>query len=141
MTAKQYLQTYQKLDRRYNALIEEIKSVESEMISLKSPRFEERVSSSPKNDPVGEMVCNLEKENTILTMKLLDCKARMLLIKNQIAELENVSNDYYIILLFRYILYKDWKFICNKLNISRAQANVIHGRALLEFDNKFGEEY
>jgi hypothetical protein len=38
-------------------------------------------------------------------------------------------------------MYKDWKFICKSLNVSRAQANVIHGRALQEFEKKYAETY
>lgn len=141
MTAKQYLQSYKKYERYYNAVIEQIKSIESEMISLKSPNFEERVQSSPKNDPIGEMVCALEKEKGKLGMRMTEYKGKMLLIKRQIMEIDKVDNDYYIVLLFRYILNKDWRFICDTLHLSRAQANVVHGRALLEFDEQFGHIY
>ena len=63
MTAKQYLQSYQRIERRYNAVVEQIKSIENEMISLRSPNFDERVQTSPKKDPIGEIVCNLEKDS------------------------------------------------------------------------------
>ena len=62
MTAKQYLLSYRNIERRYKTIIEQIKSIESEMISLKSPGIDERVQTSPKKDPIGEMVCNIEKE-------------------------------------------------------------------------------
>lgn len=141
MTAKQYLQSYKKYERYYNAVIEQIKSIESEMISLKSPNFEERVQSSPKNDPIGEMVCALEKEKGKLGMRMTEYKGKMLLIKRQVAEIDSINNDYYIVLLFRYILNKDWRFICDNLHLSRTQANVVHGRALLEFDTLFNNFY
>ena len=141
MTAKQYLQSYQRIERRYNAVVEQIKSIENEMISLRSPNFDERVQTSPKKDPIGEIVCNLEKEKGKLGLIMTEYRAKMLLMKNQIKEIDSVNNDYYIILLFRYILYKDWKFICCNLNLSRAQANVLHGKALLEFDGKFNNFY
>lgn len=141
MTAKQYLQSYQRLERNYNLVVEQIKSIESEMITLRSPGFDERVQTSPKKDPIGEMVCNLEKEKGKLGIKMTQYRARMLLIKRQIAEIDSINNEYYVILLLRYVLYKDWKFICDTLNLSRSQANVFHGRALLEFDTKFGQNY
>lgn len=141
MTAKQYLQSYKKYERYYNAVIEQIKSIESEMISLKSPNFDERVQTSPKNDPIGEMVCSLEKEKGRLGMKMTEYKGRMLLIKRQVSEIDSINNDYYIVLLFRYILNKDWRFICDNLHLSRTQANVVHGRALLEFDALFSQFY
>lgn len=141
MTAKQYLQSYKKYERYYNAVVEQIKSIESEMISLKSPNFEERVQTSPKNDPIGEMVCALEKEKGKLGMRMTEYKGKMLLIKRQVAEIDSINNDYYIVLLFRYILNKDWRFICDNLHLSRTQANVVHGRALLEFDTLFNNFY
>lgn len=141
MTAKQYLQTYNRLERRYIAITEQIKSIENEIISLKSPGFDERVQNSPKNDPIGEMVCNLEKEKGKLGIRMMECKTNMSIIKSQIMQMENINNDYYITLLFRYVLQKDWRFICDTLHLSRAQANVVHGRALQEFDGKFGEIY
>lgn len=141
MTAKQYLQSYKRLERRYVAMVEQIKSIENEMISLRSPTFDERVQSSPKKDPIGEMVCTLEKEKGTLGIRLTECKSKMMVIRNQIEEMDKINNDYYIVLLFRYILDKDWRFICDNLHLSRTQANVVHGRALLEFDTKFGMIY
>lgn len=141
MTAKQYLQSYQRLERRYNATIEQIKTLETEMVSLKSPSFDERVQTSPKKDPIGEMVCNLEREKARLMMKVAEYKSHMMIIKNQISEIDSDKDDFYVVLIMRYVLFKDWKYICNHLNLSRAQANVIHGRALLEFDNKFSAFY
>ena len=129
------------MERRYNAVVEQIKAIECEMISIGSPGFDERVQSSPKKDPIGEIVCNLEREKGNLGLKMAEYRAKMILIKRQISEIDSVNSDYYIILLFRYILYKDWKFICDNLHLSRAQANVIHGRALQEFDSKFGKIY
>lgn len=141
MTTKQYLQTYKRYEGRYLATIEQIKSIENEMISIKSPSFDDRVQTSPIKDPIGEMVCNLEREKGKLVLRLTDYRARMLVIKNQIEEMDKIDNDYYTILLLRYILNKDWKFICNNLCISRTKANAIHGLALLEFDKKYSKFY
>ena len=141
MTAKQYLQSYKRLERRYNAVIEEIKSIENEMVSLRSPSFEERVQTSPKKDPIGEMVCALEKEKGRLAMKMTEYKAKMIVIRNQVGEMDSINMEYYLILLFRYILSKDWQFICDSLHVSRTQANRLNGQALAEFDVKFKAFY
>lgn len=141
MTAKQYLQSYKKYERLYIAAVEQIKSIDNEMISLKSPNFEERVQSSPVKDPIGEMVCALEKEKGKLSLKMVKYKTEMALIKSQIDKINEENNDYYVILLFRYVLFKDWQCICDKLHLSRSQANVIHGMALVEFDDKFAKFY
>lgn len=141
MTAKQYLESYRRLEKRYNAIIEEIKSIENEMISLRSPNFDERVQTSPKKDPIGEMVCALENRKGELGMKMTEYKGKMILIRNQVGEMDSINIEYYLILLFRYILAKDWQFICDNLHVSRAQANRLNGRALLEFDSKFRSFY
>jgi hypothetical protein len=141
MTAKEYLQLYRKYERYYNLVIEQIKSIDNEMISLKSPTFDERVQTSPKKDPIGEMVCALEKEKGKLGMRMTEYKAKMTLIQRQVAEMDKTNSDYYVILLLRYILFKDWQFICDSLHLSRTQANRLNGQALLEFDAKFGQIY
>lgn len=141
MTAKQYLQHYRSIEGRYKAAVEDYKNVENEMISLKSPSFGDKVQTSPQNDPIGEIVINLEKQKVRVGINIVKYRSQMLTVRKQITELENVDNDFCVILLLRYVMYKDWKFICKSLNVSRAQANVIHGRALQEFEKKYAETY
>lgn len=141
MTAKQYLQRYRTLEGNFKVAIEELKNVENEMITLKSPTLGDKVQNSPQNDPIGEIVINLEKQKAKIGMKVVKYKSQMLTIRNQITKLESVNDEYCDILLLRYILYKDWKFICSSLNMCRAQANIVHGKALQEFDGIYGENY
>jgi hypothetical protein len=137
MTAKEYLLSYRTLESNYHAMIEQYRTVENEMINLRSPSFDERVKTSSKSDPIGEIVCRLEDEKGKIGIKITEYNVKMLLIKNQIAQMSELDNDYYIILLLRYVMYKDWKFICNSINLSRAQANRVHGFALQAFSRKF----
>jgi hypothetical protein len=112
------------------------------MVSLKSPNLDgDRVQTSAKSDPIGEIVVNLEDEKAKIGMRMMKFNAQMLVVRQQISQMEAIDNDYYVILLLRYVLYKDWKFVCDKLNLSRAQANVVHGRALQEFDKAFNQIY
>lgn len=141
MTAKQYLQHYRTLEGNYKTAIEEYKNVENDMITLKSPTLGDKVQSSPQNDPIGDMVINLEKQKAKIGLKIVKYKSQMLTVRQEIGELEEVDTDFYHILLLRYVLYKDWKFICNSLNMCRAQANIVHGKALTEFDSIYGEKY
>ena len=137
MTAKEYLQGYREIESNYNVMVESYKNVESQMINLKSPGFDERVKTSAKSDPIGTIVCNLEDEKAKIGLKIIELNAKMILIKNQINSMNEVDSDYYAILLLRYIMYKDWRFICDSLSVSRTQANRLHGRALQEFNKKF----
>lgn len=141
MTAKQYLQHYRTLEGNYKTAIEEYKNVENDMITLKSPTLGDKVQSSPQNDPIGDMVINLEKQKAKIGLKIVKYKSQMLTVRQEIGDLEEIDTDFYHILLLRYVLYKDWKFICNSLNMCRAQANIVHGKALTEFDSIFGEKY
>lgn len=142
MTAKQYLQDYRRIEGKYKTAVEEYRSVESDMVSLKSPNLDgDRVQSMPKNDPIGEIVVNLENERAKIGIKMVKLRSQMLMVRNQISAMEQVNNDYCLILMLRYVLYKDWKFVCNSLNLSRAQANVVHGKALQEFDREFSQIY
>jgi len=138
MTAKQYLQSYQTIHRNYQAIAEHLKSIDIEMISIKSPSFDDRVQTSPVKDPIGEQVIRLEQKKGRLGVELTSYGIKLTLIENQIKEMAEINNDYYVILFFRYVLSKDWQFICDRLHISRSHANVLHGHALLEFDKKFG---
>ena len=141
MTAKQYLQSYRRIEGKYLAAIEEYKSVENDMITLKSPNFDERVQTSAKSDPIGDMVIRLEEQKGKIGLQIVNFRSQMLLIRNQISDMDKIDNDYCVILLLKYVLYKDWKFVCKSLNLSRSQANVIHGKALVEFDRIFGQNY
>ena len=141
MTTKQYLQSYKSNERSYRVALEELKNVEQELISIKSPQFDDRVQTSPKKDPIGDMVIELESEKGAISMRITYYLTKMTIIMKQVAEMEETFNDYYMIIMLKYILSKDWKFICDKLNLSRSQANVIHGKALQEFDRKFGKIY
>ena len=141
MTAKQYLQNYRRIEGKYNAALEEYKSVEQDVISLKSPGFDERVQSSMKNDPIGDIVIRLEDQRGKIGLQIVNYRAQMLVIHEQITATKKADEDYCVILLLRYVLYKDWKFICKSINVSRAQANILHGKALQEFDRIFAGKY
>ena len=83
MTTKQYLTSYRSMKGIYNAIIEEYKSVESDIVSLKSPSLGDRIQSSPKNDPIGEIVCRLEDKRGKIGLKMVEYNAKLMLIENQ----------------------------------------------------------
>ena len=141
MTAEEYLKSYHRYVCNYKASVKEYKSVDEDMITIKSPSFGDRVQTSPKNDPIGEIVINMEKRKAAIGVRMLNFQTKMTMIRNQLASLEEVNDEYYTILMLRYILDEDWKSICSNLCVSRTQANKILKQALAEFDKKFGETY
>ncbi len=141
MTAEEYLKSYHRYVCNYKASVKEYKSVDEDMITIKSPSFGDRVQTSPQNDPIGEIVINMEKGKAAIGVRMLNFQTKMTMIRNQLASLEEVNDEYYTILMLRYILDEDWKSICSNLCVSRTQANKILKQALAEFDKKFGETY
>ena len=141
MTAEEYLKSYHRYVCNYKASVKEYKSVDEDMITIKSPSFGDRVQTSPQNDPIGEIVINMEKRKAAIGVRMLNFQTKMTMIRNQLASLEAVNDEYYTILMLRYILDEDWKSICSNLCVSRTQANKILKQALAEFDKKFGETY
>lgn len=141
MTAKQYLSGYHRIACNYKASVKEYKSVEDDMISIGSPSLGDKVQTSPVNDPIGEIVIKMEQRKATIGVRMLNFQTKMTIIRNQLAELETVNEEYYTILMLRYILDEDWKSICQSLCMSRTQANRVHGLALAEFDKRFGESY
>ena len=141
MTAKQYLQSYRRLRGHYNAIVEEYLAAENDMITLKSPKFGDRTMSSAKNDPIGDIVCRLEDKKAKIGIWMVESSTKMMMIESQVREMNSINPDYYVILSLRYLLDKDWRFICEKICMSRAQANVVHGMALKEFDAIYGSTY
>lgn len=141
MTAKQYLSNYHRIACCYKAAVKEYNSVEEDMISIKSPSMDDRVQTSPQNDPIGDLVIQLQKQKAQIGMKMVKYQTKMIMIRNQLSELEEENHEYYTILTLRYILGEDWKTICSNLNVSRTQANKIHGFALAEFDKRFRTSY
>lgn len=141
MTAEEYLKSYHRYVCNYKASVKEYKSVDEDMITIKSPSFGDRVQTSPQNDPIGEIVINMEKRKAAIGVRMLNFQTKMTMIRNQLASLEEVNDEYYTILMLRYILDEDWKSICSNLCVSRSKANKILRDALDEFDRKFGETY
>ena len=141
MTTKQYLSRYRKFMSDIVFYENMKENVIKDIASLKSPSFDEQVQGSPKNDPIGELVIELEKDIGKYNLEIINCKAKMILIDNQIRKLKEINEDYYKLLSYRYEIGFDWKQISEKILMSRSTMNRIHGAALLKFDELFGETY
>ncbi|MBO7734707.1 MAG: hypothetical protein J6S67_19260 [Methanobrevibacter sp.] len=141
MTAKQYLSRY----RKHMADILFYEALKDDAInnisSLKSPSFEERVSVSPQNDPIGNLVIEYERNVGKYNLEIINCKAKMILIENQICKLREVNEDYYRILAYKYKLGLGWDEIASKMYLSRSAVTHMHSPALRKFDELFSDSY
>lgn len=146
MTAKEYLSKYRSHMSNivfYEAMKEE---AITNIASLRSPNFDERVKSTPQNDPIGNLVVQLERDITKYNLEILSCRAKIILIDNQLCALLERSDIqdreiYYKILSYKYKLGMNWDEIAEKMMSSRSFVTHLHSPALQIFDELYGDTY
>ena len=141
MTTKQYLSNY----RKYMSDIVFYETLKEEAIynvaSLKSPQLGDKIQKSPENDPVGNLVIEYERDVARYNLEILSCKAKMILISNQIDKMREINEDYYKILSYRYKIGMDWQEISQKMYLGMSTVTHLHSPALRKFEELFGENY
>lgn len=142
MKTKQYLNQYRKLMADilfYERLKEE---AIFNVASLKSPKIDgDRVQISPQNDPIGNLVIEYERDIAKYNIEILSCKAKMILISNQIDRIREINDDYYKILTYRYKIGMDWNEISKRMYLGLSTVKHLHSPALRKFESLFGEHY
>ena len=141
MTTKQYLSQY----RKYMSDIVFYKAMKEEAIlnvaSLKSPTFGDRISKTPENDPIGNLVFELEKDIARYDMAILSRKVKMMLIDKQLEEFRQEHDDLYKILAYKYKIGMDWQGIADKMYMGLSTVTHLHSPALRKFGEMFDKEY
>lgn len=146
MTAKEYLGKYRK--HMSNIVFYEAMKEEAivNIASLRSPNLDDRVQTSPENDPIGNLVIQLERDIAKYNIEILSCKAKMILIDNQLCSMLEMTeikkrDVYYKILSYKYKLGMNWDEIAEKMMTSRSNVTHLHSPALQKFDDLYGETY
>lgn len=137
MTPKEYLQQYRKLMTDiylYEALKEE---AVINVASLKSPAFGDKIQKSPENDPIGNLVIEIEKKIAKYNIQILRCKTQMFVIESQIDKIKEIDKDFSTILAYRYLVGLDWQQIADKMFMSLSKVTHLHGPALRKFEEMF----
>ncbi len=141
MTPKQYLMQYKK----YMTDIIFYKAMKEEAIinvaSLKSPAFGNSVIKTPENDPIGNLVFELEKDVAKYDMEILNLNIKMMMIDRQICHMKEVNDDYFKILSYKYKAGMDWQQIADKMHMGLSTVTHLHSPALHKFDELFGNQY
>lgn len=141
MTTKNYLRLY----RKYMSDILFFETMKEDAVenvaSLKSPSFGDRVQTSPQNDPIGNMVIEIEKDIAKYNIEILSCKAKMFMIDSQIMQIREYNEDYFRILAYRYKSGMDWQDIASKMYMGLSTVTHLHSPALKKFEELFGEHY
>ena len=112
MTTKEYLNQISRLNRMINNKLAEISQLRELSCSISAVSTEERVRSTPNVDRIGNTYAKID-------------------------EMENVYN----VLFSHYIEKKSFEKISVEMDYSYRQTIRLHGKALRQFEEKFGDEY
>ena len=136
MDTKQYLQQISRLDRMINNKLAEISQLRELAMSVSAVKNEERVQTTPNFDKIGTTYCKIEEMEEKLYILIDEFVDKKNLIISQIDKIENET--YYEILFARYIEKKTFEKIADEMTYSWRQVIRLHGRALQEFEKKYG---
>lgn len=139
METKEYLQQIGRYDRLINNKLVELAQYRSMACSVSAVRNDERVQSSPSYDTMDKIVSKIEQmENEIdmLVDRYIDNKR---IIISQIDSMADEMN--YQILFSRYVEQKTFEKMAIEMNYCYKQIIRRHGKALQEFEQKWGNTY
>lgn len=139
MTTKEYLGQISRLNRMINNKLTEIAQLKDMAVSISATQSGERVQTTPNFDKIGTKYAKIdEMERKIDGMvdELVDKKEKII---QQIDSMEDENT--YNILFARYIEKKTFEVIATEMKYSWRQVVRLHGTALKQFENKYGEGY
>ena len=139
MDTKQYLNQISRLDRMIQNKLAEISQLRELAMSVSAVKNEERVQTTPNFDKIGTAYCKIEEMEEKLDKLIDEYVDKKNLIISQIDGIENET--YYEILFARYIEKKTFEKIADEMTYSFRNVTRIHGRALQEFEKKYGNLY
>jgi hypothetical protein len=136
---KEYLQQIGRYDRLINNKLVELAQYRSMACSVSAVRNDERVQSSPSYDTMDKIVSKIEQmENEIdmLVDRYIDNKRII------ISQIDSMSDEMtYQILFSRYVEQKTFEKMAIEMNYCYKQIIRRHGKALQEFEQKWGNTY
>ena len=139
MDTKQYLSQVSRYDRMIKNKFHEIAQFRELAKSISAVKCEEKVQSSPSFDKIGESIAKidyLEKKLDELIDEYINKKELI------IFQIDSMTNEeYYSVLFARYIEKKTFEKIADEMNYSFRHITRLHGRALIEFEKKYGNLY
>lgn len=139
METKEYLQQIGRYDRLINNKLVELAQYRSMACSVSAVKNDERVQSSPSYDTMDKIVSKIEQmENEVdmLVDRYIDNKRII------ISQIDSMSDEMtYQILFSRYVEQKTFEKMAIEMNYCYKQIIRRHGKALQEFEQKWGNTY
>ena len=139
MTTKEYLSQISRLDRMIKNKLAELAQLKELTYGLSAIPGEERVRSTPNLDKLGTCYTKIEEMENNLDKMIDDYVEKKNVIISQIDSMEDEVT--YGILFSRYIEKKTFEVIATEMNYSFRQVTRLHGKALREFEKKYGYIY
>ncbi len=139
MKTKDYLSQVSRLNKMINNKLSEIHQLRELSVSISAIGNDERVQTSPNFDKIGTAIAKIDELENNLD-KMIDeylVKRERIIAQIDTMEEENV----YQILFSRYIEKKTFEKIATEMEYSWRQIVRLHGKALQQFEKKYGEEY
>ena len=139
METKEYLQQIGRYDRLINNKLVELAQYRSMACSVSAVKNDEKVQSSPSHDTMDKIVSKIEQmenEIDILVDRYIDNKRII------ISQIDSMSDEMtYQILFSRYVEQKTFEKMAIEMNYCYKQIIRRHGKALQEFEQKWGDTY
>lgn len=139
MKTKDYLSQVSRLNKMINNKLSEISQLREISVSISAIGNDEKVQTSPNFDKIGTAIAKIDELENNLD-KMID----EYLVKREriIAQIDTMEEEsVYQILFSRYIEKKTFEKIATEMEYSWRQIVRLHGKALQQFEKKYGEEY
>ena len=139
MTTKDYLNQISRLNRMIDNKLSEISQLRELACSVSAIRNEEKVQTSPKEDSIGTAISKIDEMERDIERTIDKYTKKKNLI---ISQIEGMDDElHYNVLFSRYIEKKTFEVIATEMSYSFRNITRIHGRALKEFERKYGDTY
>lgn len=139
MDTKQYLNQISRLDRMIKNKLLEISQLRELSMSVSAITNEERVQTTPNFDKIGTSyakIDDMERNLDSMIDEYIDKKNEI------ISQIDSMEDEiHYEILFGRYIEKKTFEKIAADINYSFRNTTRLHGKALQEFEKKYGYLY
>lgn len=139
MTTKSYLGQIERLDRMIQNKLSEIYQLKTMACSVTVSNDGERVKNSGDKERMGSTVAkivDLERETDELIDSFIGKRKKII---EQIDQMEDI--DYYHVLSMRYVSRNNFEDIAESTGWSVRKVFSLHGKALLEFEKLYGNDY
>ena len=140
MTTKEYLSQISRLNKMIENKIIEIGQLKELCYGVKGAvSTDERVQTSLDPDKIGNAYAKIDEMERNLDEDIDNYLAK----KNEIiSQIDSMKDEtLYMVLFARYIEKKTFEVIATELHYSFRQITRLHGKALREFEKKYGELY